>query len=90
MIDDGQVASRKELARTLGVSRARVSQMLGLLKLDPSVIDAIVHLGDPLLEPIVTERRLRPLTKLDPSQQLRRLILLYAITQTSKRSGTTE
>jgi ParB-like chromosome segregation protein Spo0J len=45
MIDEGQAASRAELARRLGVSRARVTQMLRLLTLDPSVIDAIVQLG---------------------------------------------
>ena len=69
MINDGRVASRKELAQTLGVSRARVSQMLGLLKLDPSVIDATVQLGDPMSERIVFERSLRGLAGIKRDQQ---------------------
>ena len=71
MVDDGQVASRKELAQTLGVSRARVSQMLQLLTLSPPVIDAIAHLGDPMPERIVSERSLRPLVRADRLEQER-------------------
>jgi hypothetical protein len=69
MIDNGQVASRKELARTLGVSQARVSQLLRLLTLSPTVIDAIVQLGDPLPEPLVCERSLRTLVGMAQRQQ---------------------
>ena len=90
MIDDGQVRSRAELATRLGVSRARVTQMLQLLKLNPSIIDAIVQLGDPLPEPTVTERHLRPLARLDRGQQMRRFKHLRAIKQTSERSGTSD
>lgn len=61
MIDEGEVSSRAELARHLGVSRARVTQVLQLLEMDPSVIDAIVQLGDPMSERIVSERSLRQL-----------------------------
>lgn len=49
MIDEGEVASRAELARRLGVSRARVAQMLQLLMLCPTIIDAIVQLADVLI-----------------------------------------
>jgi hypothetical protein len=84
MIDSGDVASRAELARRLGVSRARVTQMLQLLTLSASVIDAIVHLGDPLPEPIMTERQLRPLARLDQEQQIRRFNLLQADIHTSE------
>jgi hypothetical protein len=69
MIDEGEVASRAALARLLGVSRARVTQVLQLLTLSPSVIDAIVQLGDPLSEQIVSERSLRQLVRMDYRQQ---------------------
>jgi ParB-like chromosome segregation protein Spo0J len=88
MIDNGKVASRAELARRLGVSRARVTQMLQLLTLSPNIIDAIVQLGDPLPTPTVTERNLRPLARLDQRQQIRRFKRLCAVRQTSERSGT--
>ncbi len=69
MIDDGQVASRAELATRLGVSRARVTQVLQLLTLASPAIDAIVQLGDPLSEQIVSERSLRQLVRMDHRQQ---------------------
>jgi hypothetical protein len=70
MIDDGQVASRAALARHLGVSRARVTQVLRSLSLAPAVLTAIVQLGDPMLEPVVTERLLRRLASMDHTQQM--------------------
>ena len=88
LINEGQVASRMELARVLGVSRARVTQILQLLTLAPYIIDAIVNLGDPLVERIITERELRPLVRLDRRQQIRQFKLAMAVIQTSETSET--
>ncbi len=43
--------------------------MLGLLKLDPSVIDAMVQLGDPMPGRFVSERSLRILAGMERDQQ---------------------
>ena len=69
----GEYASPADLARYIGVSRARVTQMLQLLKLAPEVLDAIADLGDPLSSPVVVERNLRPVVKL-PLDEQRQLI----------------
>jgi biotin operon repressor len=45
MIDTGEVKNQSDLARKLGVSRARVCQVLSLLKLDAESIEAIENLG---------------------------------------------
>ncbi len=58
-------ADPADLARKLGVSRARGTQVLRLLNLAPEVLRVIAALGDPL--PIVTERRLRPIVHLRKS-----------------------
>jgi len=55
----GLFRSRAELARKVGVSRARVSQLLRLLRLAPRILLAFENLGDPLPAGVVTERRLR-------------------------------
>jgi hypothetical protein len=68
-LDNGEYASRTALARHLKVSKARVSQILNLLKLSPEVIEILESLGDPISGPIVTERRLRPLLGLSAEQQ---------------------
>ena len=43
MIDSGEVSSQAELARKLGLSRARVSQVINALKVDPEVITDLSH-----------------------------------------------
>lgn len=54
-------SSRADLARRLGVTRARVTQVLQLLDLAPAVVDALAALGEALPRPVLTERRLRAL-----------------------------
>jgi predicted regulator of amino acid metabolism with ACT domain len=63
MIDTGEVKNQSDLARMLGVYRARVCQVLSLLKLDDELIKAIEKLDDPDPKRIVTERMLRKYLK---------------------------
>jgi len=60
MINSGQVKNQAELARIKGISRARVSQILNLLKLVSNIIQELEKFGDPLKERIVNERIIRP------------------------------
>ncbi len=62
-------SSQTDLARTLGISCARVTQVLRLLRLPPEILRIIVALGDPLASPIVTERTLRPIVSLSRRKQ---------------------
>jgi hypothetical protein len=80
-LDDETGRSRADLARQLGVSRARVTQVLGLLELAPDVVQAIAALGDPLSQPNVSERLLRPLRKLSPAEQQRMLAVMVPVRQ---------
>jgi len=59
MIDSGEVKSQAELARLKDISRARVTQILNLLKLNSNIIQELEKLGDPLNAKIITERNLR-------------------------------
>ena len=58
-----------ELARKLRVSRARVTQILRLLRLAPDVLQQLAALRDPLPTPVITERLLRPIVDLSPDDQ---------------------
>ena len=69
MLRSGKSASQTALARKLGVSRVRVTQVLNLLRLAPDVLEKIAGLGDPLTSPAVTERKLRPLVNLPRVEQ---------------------
>jgi hypothetical protein len=69
MLASGECATRADLARKLGVSRARVTQVLRLLALAPDLLHGLVALGDPLPSPTVTQRSLRQVLKLPLEEQ---------------------
>lgn len=58
--------TKADFARKLGISRARVTQMLNLLKLPEELIEEIEAMGDYWERRLVTERTLRiKLTEVD-------------------------
>jgi len=54
MIETSEVKNQSELAEKLGISRARVSQVLNILKLSEKLLSAIEQLGDPMQEKVVS------------------------------------
>ena len=67
MIRSGEAANAAEVSRMEGLTRARVSQLLGLLRLAPAILD---DLEDPRgLGPVPNEGRLRRLSMLPNSRQ---------------------
>jgi transcriptional regulator with XRE-family HTH domain len=55
--------TRAELARQMGVSRARVTQLLNVLKLPSKKIKRIKAYGDNFGRPYITERLIRKTLK---------------------------
>jgi hypothetical protein len=70
MLASGEARTRAELAKQACVSTNRVSNLLALLKLDPAILDAIRALPCGTPERLVTERKLRRLTRLPWKRQL--------------------
>ena len=60
-MESGKIASKAEIARREGITRARVTQVLDLLRLAPEIQEKILTLTDPLRRRPVTERMLRPI-----------------------------
>ena len=79
MIDNGQVKNQSNLARKLGISRVRIHQILGLLKLDSLVVQELEKLGDPLRSKIITERMLRPYVNKSQQEQKELLYTLKSL-----------
>ena len=70
MLDAGVVNSRAELARRMGVSRARVTQLLNLLKLPVQVRDEILALPEEQQRRF-SERGLRAIARMpSPAKQV--------------------
>ena len=60
-LEDMPDGNHADVADAFGVSRARVRQMLGLLKtLPPEITDAVAGAADDRLRAFFSERRLRP------------------------------
>lgn len=75
-IDSGHYLSQADVTQEKGVSHARVTQVLNLLRLAPRVIGIVMDLGDPLLAPMATERRLRRIINLPRQKQLKELAII--------------
>jgi len=64
-LDVREVANQADIARREGVSRARVTQVMGLLRLAPEIQEHILSLSDMARRPAITERALRPIAQLE-------------------------
>ena len=64
---DPFVKTQAELAREMGVSRVRITQVMSLLRLAPEIQDQLLHLTDHHAIRFFSENRLRPLTQIDDS-----------------------
>jgi len=59
LLESGEVANQAYIARRGGITRARVTQVMGLLRLAPEIQERILSLPDILQRAPVTERMLR-------------------------------
>jgi len=70
LIASGQVKNQAEVARREGLTRSRVTQIMSLLRLAPEIRDYIDSLPPTVCRPVVSERALRPISKLgNPESQ---------------------
>ena len=76
---NGECSPLADLSCKLRVSRARVTQLLRLLRLTAEVLNDLVAIGDPLASPIVTERKLRPILNLPAEEQRRRINAIISV-----------
>ena len=81
LLDEGIYSSKADLARNLCISRARVTQMLNIFKIDQELQNIIVTLVDPLSSQIITERKLRRLISHQNGQRIFDNLLISKGTQ---------
>ena len=72
-VESGNFRSQRAFAKAIGLSHARVSQVLGILRLCSGAQQDLEILGDPLYSRKVTERKLRLIVNLPEEQQKLRL-----------------
>ena len=64
LIESGEVHNKAEIARQEGITRARVTQVMGLLRLAPEIREQILALPETVGPLAITERALRPIAHL--------------------------
>jgi hypothetical protein len=64
LLASGAIANQADMARREGITRARVTQVLGLLRLAPEIQEQILSLPVSVGRPPVTERMLRSIAVL--------------------------
>ncbi len=64
LLESGEGVTQADIARREGLSRARVTQIMCLLNLAPEIKKYILSMPEEVRRPVVTERSLRPITKL--------------------------
>lgn len=79
-IQDGRARDYADVARQIGMTRARVSQIMRLLQLPPALLERLV-LDDRILSSELTERQFRPLVaasgSISPLEGIERLFPVH-------------
>jgi len=71
--------SQTAIARREGITRARVTQIMSLLRLAPAIQEHILAMSETALRTTISERVLRPIAQLrDPRTQMAEFTVLCA------------
>ncbi len=65
LLESGGAANQVAIARREGITRARVTQVMGMLRLAPEIQQHILSMRDVVRRPAITERALRPIAQLE-------------------------
>ena len=69
LIESGEVRNQAEIARQEGITRARVIQVMAVLRLAPEIQERILAMPESVGRPAISERVLRQITQLDHGEQ---------------------
>lgn len=69
-LDTGEVRTQAEIALSEGITRARVTQVMALLRLAPEIQERILRLPEVDRHPVVTERALRSIAHMNGQEQI--------------------
>ena len=68
-LDAGEAATQAEIARREGITRARVTQIMAMLRLAPEIQEYVLALPEMVGRPAISERALRPIAQIEDSEQ---------------------
>ena len=60
LLESGKIANQTDIARREGITPARVTQAMGMLRLAPEIQEHVLFMPDAVRRPLISERMLRP------------------------------
>ncbi len=69
LLDASEAPNQADIARREGLTRARVTQVLGLLRLAAEIQEHILSMPEMVGRPVVSERALRPIAQIEDKRQ---------------------
>ena len=69
LLESGEAANQAGIARREGITRARVTQVMGMLRLAPEIQEHVLSMPDMVRRPAITERRLRPIVQIEERKE---------------------
>ena len=69
LLASGEAGTQADIARHEGITRARVTQVMGMLHLAPGIQQHILAMPEMVGRPAITERALRPISGLENLQE---------------------
>lgn len=69
LLESGEASNQAAIARREDITRARVTQVMGLLRLAPEIQEHVLSLPDMVRRSAITERALRPIAQIEDQKQ---------------------
>lgn len=70
-LESGEAFNQSAIARREGITRARVTQVMGMLRLAPEIQQHVLSLPETVRRPAISERALRSIAQIvNPEQQI--------------------
>ena len=69
LLASGKVGTQADIARREGITRARVTQVMALLRLEPGIQRAVIALPSAIGRASISERALRPLCQIQDARE---------------------
>jgi len=69
LLESGDAPNQAAIIRREGITRARVTQVMGMLRLAPEIQQQVLSLPDIVRRPAITERALRPIAQIENHEQ---------------------
>jgi hypothetical protein len=65
LLESGEASNQAAIARREGITRARVTQVMGMLRLAPKIQEHILSMPEMVGRPAISERALRPCSQIE-------------------------